>query len=63
MSRGVAPAGDARCEVPFEKNHELAQRFGARGTPAVFVADGRMLGGFVAADRIEEAFGKPAASK
>jgi protein-disulfide isomerase len=34
---------------------ELARRFGANGTPAVFLADGRMIGGYVSAQQIEEA--------
>lgn len=62
MSRGVAPQNDANCDTPISKNIELARRFGAQGTPAVFIADGRMLGGFVTADKIEEGF-KSLASK
>ena len=56
MSRGVAPQNDGKCETPLEKNMELARRFGAQGTPALYLADGRMLGGYVPADKIEEAF-------
>lgn len=62
MLRGVAPQGDGKCDTPIEKNMALARRFGAQGTPAVFLADGRMLGGYVPADRIEEAF-RASASK
>jgi thiol:disulfide interchange protein DsbC len=61
MLRGVAPQGEAKCDTPFEKNMEMARRFGAQGTPAVFLADGRSLGGFVTADKIEEGFRTPAA--
>jgi protein-disulfide isomerase len=54
MSRGVTPQGGAKCDVPFEKNHELAQRFGIRGTPAVYLADGRQVGsGYVPAKELE----------
>ena len=56
MLRGVAPQNGAKCDTPLEKNMEMARRFGANGTPAVFIADGRMLGGYVTADKIEEAF-------
>lgn len=56
MSRGVAPQNDGKCETPLEKNMELARRFGAQGTPALYLADGRMLGGYVPAEKIEEAF-------
>ena len=63
MSSGVAPQNDAKCDTPIEKNIDLAQRFGVRGTPAVFLADGRSIGGFVEAAKIEEAFRSPVASK
>ena len=55
MSRGVAPQAAAKCDAPLEKNLDLAQRFGARGTPAVFLADGNTIGGLVAADKLEQA--------
>ena len=56
MSRGIAPQNSAKCDVPFEKNHELAQRFGIRGTPAVFLADGRQVGsGYVPASELDQA--------
>lgn len=61
MLRGVAPQAEARCDTPIDKNMELARRFGANGTPAVFLADGRMIGGFVTAEAIEEALKAPAA--
>ena len=56
MLRGVAPQNEAKCDTPIEKNMEMARRFGAQGTPAVYLADGRSLGGYVAADKIEEGF-------
>ena len=55
MSRGVAPQSDGRCETPLQKNMDLAQRFGMRGTPAVYLADGNMVGGFLPADQLEQA--------
>jgi thiol:disulfide interchange protein DsbC len=56
MSRGVTPQNSAKCDAPFEKNHELAQRFGIRGTPAVFLGDGRQVGaGYVPATELEQA--------
>jgi thiol:disulfide interchange protein DsbC len=61
MLRGVSPQNEARCDTPIEKNMEMARRFGAQGTPAIYLADGRMIGGFVAAERIEEIFRSPAA--
>ena len=55
MSRGLAPQASAKCDAPLDKNIEMAQRFGARGTPAVFLADGSTIGGLVAADKIDQA--------
>ena len=62
MSRGVAPQAGAKCDAPFERNHELAQRFGFRGTPAVFLGDGRQVGaGYVPATELEQALNSVAA--
>jgi thiol:disulfide interchange protein DsbC len=62
MSRGIAPQAGAKCDAPLEKNHQLAQRFGIRGTPAVFLADGRQVGsGYVPAADLDEALNSVAA--
>jgi len=55
MTTGAVPQNDRKCPNPLAKNHELAQRFGVRGTPAVYLADGRQIGGFLAAEKLEEA--------
>ena len=57
MTRGTVQMQDAgkSCDTPIEKNLALAKRFGARGTPAVYLADGRQVGGFVPADKLDEA--------
>lgn len=57
MTRGTVQMQDAgkSCDTPIEKNLALAKRFGARGTPAVYLADGRQVGGFLPADKLEEA--------
>lgn len=39
----------------LEKNAQLAQRFNIRGTPAVYLANGAQLGGFVQAVKLEQA--------
>ena len=59
MIRGSVQMQDAGkgCDTPIEKNLQLAKRFGARGTPAVYIADGRQIGGYVTADKLEEALG------
>src|SRR5262245_17272936 len=57
MTRGTVQIQDGgkNCDTPIEKNLALAKRFGARGTPAVYLADGRQVGGFLPADKLEEA--------
>lgn len=61
MGRGVAPQNPGNCDTPVERVKELAQRLGARGTPAVYLADGRQLPGLIPADRLEEALSGVAA--
>ena len=62
MSNGTAPQNSAKCDAPLEKNHELAQRFGIRGTPAIFLADGRQIGaGYLPASELEQALNSVAA--
>jgi len=43
------------CATPLEENQLLAQRFGVRGTPAVYLANGQQVGGFLPADKLEQA--------
>ncbi len=46
------------CDAPLEKNAQLAQRFNIRGTPAIFLASGQQLGGYVPAAQMEQALAK-----
>ena len=55
MSNGVLPKGDNNCPTPFDRNVELARRFGAQGTPAIYLSDGSNVGGYLAADKLEAA--------
>jgi thiol:disulfide interchange protein DsbC len=56
MLKGIVPSGKRDCDVTaLEKNGQLAQRFGMRGTPGVYLANGQQIGGFVPADKIEGA--------
>ena len=65
MSRGVVPQNDGKCDTPIDRNMVLARRFGIRGTPAIFLADGRQPGaGFMQAAELEQALNSvPAQSK
>ena len=56
MLRGATPSGRRDCDTtPLDRNAQIAQRFGLRGTPAVYVASGEQIGGFVPAEKIEAA--------
>lgn len=55
MTNGIRPKNDGKCATPLAKNAELAQRFGVRGTPAVYLADGRQIGGYLPAEQLEKA--------
>jgi thiol:disulfide interchange protein DsbC len=43
------------CATPLDDNQALAQRFGVRGTPAVYLANGQQVGGFLPATQLEQA--------
>jgi thiol:disulfide interchange protein DsbC len=56
MIKGSLPANAAKnCATPLEENAALAKRFGVRGTPAVYLANGQQVGGFLPADKLEQA--------
>jgi thiol:disulfide interchange protein DsbC len=56
MIRGAALTGKRDCDTSaLEKNAKLAQRFGLRGTPAVYLASGEQIGGYVPAEKLEAA--------
>ena len=56
MIRGAALTGKRDCDTSaLEKNAKLAQRFGLRGTPGVYLASGEQVGGYVPAEKLEAA--------
>ena len=58
MTKGTAPEG-GKCDVSaLEKVMALAQRLNVRGTPAIFLADGSRLPGFMPAPQLEEAINR-----
>lgn len=58
MNKAALPANAVKtCATPLEENQQLAQRFGVRGTPAVFLANGQQVGGYLPAEKLEQAFG------
>lgn len=55
MTKGVSDNGNRSCDTPIEKNIQLMRRFGIRGTPAIYLANGQHIGGYIPADKIEQA--------
>lgn len=58
MTKGSLADQVKPCDAPLEKNAQLAQRFNIRGTPAIYLASGQQIGGYVPAAQIEQALGK-----
>ena len=57
MSNGVVPDGDKSCSHPLARIAALARRFQIQGTPAIFLGDGKQIGGMRSAADIEKALG------
>jgi thiol:disulfide interchange protein DsbC len=58
MTKGAVSEASKPCDAPLAKITEMSQRLGIRGTPAIYLADGQQLGGYVPAQQIELAFAK-----
>lgn len=59
MLKGALAEAPAKpCDTPLEKISQVAQRLNIRGTPAVYLANGTQLGGFLPAPQIEQALAK-----
>jgi thiol:disulfide interchange protein DsbC len=58
MTKGAVSEPSKPCDAPLAKNTEMSQRLGIRGTPAIYMANGQQLGGYVPAQQIEQAFAK-----
>lgn len=55
MLRAALPEGGGTCAAPIERSIALMKRFGVRGTPAIFLANGQHISGFIPAEEIEKA--------
>lgn len=55
MTQGLMPEGSKTCDTPIEKTIQLAQRFNVRGTPAIYLANGQQIGGFLTLAQLEQA--------
>ena len=56
MLRGIAPESGKSCSHPLNRVAALARRFQITATPAIFLGDGRHIGGMRSAADIEKAF-------
>ena len=61
MLKAALPQGERNCATPVEKNRQLMRRFGIRGTPTIYLEDGRHIGGYLSAAQIEQALSSVAA--
>jgi thiol:disulfide interchange protein DsbC len=59
MGRGVVPERNEACAHPLKQIAAIAQRFQIRATPAIFLGDGRIIGGMRNAAEIEKALTPP----
>ena len=50
------PAGKANCATPLAEIAALGEKLGVGGTPALFLANGKMISGAVPVETIEAAF-------
>lgn len=55
MVKGTVPDAPKPCDTPLEKNALVAKRLSITGTPAIYLANGQQLGGYLPADKIEQA--------
>lgn len=55
MLKAALPEGGKSCATPIERNRQLMRRFGIRGTPAIYLENGRHIGGYLPAAQIEQA--------
>lgn len=55
MQTGAVSGANTNCTTPIEKNLQMMRRFGVSGTPAIYLSDGRQIGGYLPADKIEQA--------
>ena len=56
MARGVVPESGRSCSHPLKQIAAIARRFQIQNTPAVFLGDGKQIGGLRSALDIEKAF-------
>lgn len=58
MIKGALSEQPKPCDTPLENNAQIAKRLGITGTPAIYLATGQQLGGYIPAEKIEQALPK-----
>ena len=54
---GVLDPADSTCKTPIAEQLNLGRKLGVRGTPAVFLKDGKQVGGYLPADDLAKQMG------
>lgn len=55
--REEALEGNASCDNPVEEQYHLGMQLGVQGTPAIVLPDGRLVPGYVPAERLATMLG------
>lgn len=64
MLNGTVPAGEAKCDTAgLDAIMNTAQKLRVRGTPAIFLADGTRVPGFMEKAQLDQAMAQAAAKK
>lgn len=53
MLKGKTPSGKDNCDNPVEENLKLGEKLRIEGTPALILANGKRIPGYVPADRLD----------
>ena len=51
------PVTAPSCKDPVEAQHQLGMQLGVNGTPAIYSADGKYLGGYIPAAELAKMLG------
>ena len=55
LAKQGSPVAVAKCDNPVRRQYELGQEFGVRGTPAIYLENGREMPGYVPPDTLLQA--------
>lgn len=62
MLKGKVPAGKADCPNPIEANLAFGEKLGIQGTPAMILADGKRIPGYLPAAELDKRLNQAAAN-